>query len=112
MVKSNSVKAKNKAKLRVTKEQAAALAALHTKKITSGVQPVSKPIIAKNENAASLGNMSMDAEDKLDKGIDEATEKATVPSTKVAFGSPEWRAKYGKGKSKTVADALSAPGGK
>lgn len=61
--------------------------------------------------------MPMDAEDKLDGGADEASENAQgqkVASSGGAlkFGSPEWRAKYGKGKSKTVADALSVPGGK
>jgi hypothetical protein len=47
----------------------------------------------------------MDAEDVKDKGVDEASEN---DSGKLKFGSPEWRAKYGR-KSKTVSDALSAP---
>ena len=48
----------------------------------------------------------VDAEDLADHGADEATEN---DGTKLKFGSPEWRAKYGRGKSKTVADALAPP---
>lgn len=49
---------------------------------------------------------ALDAEDVKDKGVDEATESG---GPKLKFGSPEWRAKYGRGKSKTVADALAPP---
>lgn len=51
---------------------------------------------------------ALDAEDLKDGGVDEATENG---GPKLKFGSPEWRAKYGR-KSKTVSDALSVSGGK
>jgi hypothetical protein len=84
MAKSNS---KAKSKSRITKAQAEALLKMHGSK------------------------MPMDAEDAADAKSGGAEEAAENAGGKLKFGSPEWRAKYSK-KSKTVADALSAPGGK
>jgi hypothetical protein len=67
-------------------------------------QAKSKSRITKEQAAAFVKKAApMDAEDKVDHGADEASENG-----KLKFGSPEWRAKYGR-KSKTVSDALSAP---
>jgi hypothetical protein len=69
-------------------------------------QAKSKSRITKAQAAAFIKkNAPVDAEDVKDHGVDEATEN---DSGKLKFGSPEWRAKYGR-KSKTVSDALSAP---
>jgi hypothetical protein len=68
-------------------------------------QAKSKSRITKEQAAAFVKKSApMDAEDKADNGADEASENGG----KLKFGSPEWRAKYGR-KSKTVSDALSAP---
>lgn len=69
-------------------------------------QAKSKSRITKAQAAAFIKKSApVDAEDKIDHGADEATENG---GAKLKFGSPEWRAKYGR-KSKTVSDALSAP---
>lgn len=87
---------KPKSKTRITKAQAAALL-----KMRAGQKAAPK--------AAPV-----DAEDMVDHGVDEASENDAPSTGKLKFGSPEWRAKYGNGKSKSksVADALSVPGGK
>lgn len=51
----------------------------------------------------------VDAEDAADANSGGAEEMAENSGAKLKFGSPEWRAKYGRGKSKSVADALAPP---